>query len=613
LIEPTSPGADGPAPSSPANAADTAPSRRAGADGAAPPRALGEAALYLALTLLAWGLLAVDRGFFQDDTALLARTLICQDFLHRLFIPFSESTRYLIGWPYALALLSDWPRIALQALYGAVWLGIGLAARAIARQLFPESAWVGFAAGALTLCATSDYLTNSLVASSYNLSILAFLLATWCLLRWRPDGASPAWLAAAALALNASVWMTDAAFAALFLVPGLLWVADGCRRRRRQLVAAAVWYGAAAPYLVGFLRFLGGDSYVSRALVTMGWKTRWLNLARLAAFNFTPWRWILRPNWAAPPPALLGNGFRLAVAGIGTVLFLAAALYLRPEAGSHDRSAAAGRRRFVAGVLACLLLMLAANVIFVSAPFAEFYYRTHLLSRVWASLALAAVGWRLAGGGLKAVALSLLGAFVFCGLYSAIERQDYYLGYWRRQRGELRSIVEQVPGLRPEATLVLLLPVRPRSSYVATEVQYLAGSWCRLLYRVPPPALLVWSLHPAARLQCGFTRTALACADPTAGPARRIPLDRLVLMRYDPAGNRYQLLRSIPQDLDRGPAGEGSGRNAGRVAYDPAALIVARPLSPMAQDLLYQPELVSPLLGIPPVAADRAGRIGAVR
>jgi hypothetical protein len=550
------------------------------------------AALYLVLTLLAWGLLATDRGLFQDDTALLAWSHVLRDFLHRAFIHYGNTTRFLVAWPYALALLTSWPRLALQLLYGAVWLGIGVAARAVARQLFPESPWLAFVAGGLTLCASADYLTNSLVASSYNLSVLAFLLAVLCLLKWY-RGASWAWLAAAVLALNASVWMTDAAFAALFAVPGFLVAGDGWRWRRRQLVAAVAWYTAAAPYLLWFLHLFLTGSYVRQALRPMSWGARVFHLARLVAWNFTPWQWLVRPNWVAAPAPLLSTGFRTAVAGIGTGLFVAAACCLRPAPSpAGERSSPIDSPRFRATLLACLLMGVAANVIFVSAPIAESYYRTHLLSRVWASILVAAIGWQLLSKRRTALAITILGVFVFCGLYSAIERQDYYLGYWRQQRSELRSIVEQVPGLRPEATLVLLRPALPTDSYIATEVPYLARSWftllCRGAYRSQ-----VWSQRPQQGLGCTFGGGSLTCTNPPEAPAT-VPLRNLVLMRFDPRRHRYELLRSIPADLVAGAA-LGPRELA---AYDPASMIVDRALSPLAHDLLYARETTSRLLGI---------------
>src|SRR5439155_1682964 len=82
-------------------------------------------------------------------------------------------TRRLAGTPFALALKTGSPLDMLQLVYGATWLAGGLLTYAILLRLFPREKWLAFVAGCLTLTATGDFLTDSLVALHYEIAAAA--------------------------------------------------------------------------------------------------------------------------------------------------------------------------------------------------------------------------------------------------------------------------------------------------------------------------------------------------------------------------------------------------------------------------------------------------------
>src|SRR5688572_22987234 len=216
--------------------------------GAAPPPAW--IAVYLLLLALVWGLFAADRGLFQDDVVVLA-AMTTVTTPGAVFTPITTPTRRLQGvWSY-LALESGNPVMFLQLLYGLSWLATGLVARQIAGELAPGRRLEPYLAGALTLCATSDFLTNSLVAVGYQIAILAIVAAAGCGLAWC-RGRGVGFLLASVALLTISMWTLDVGLSAIPLLPALFWLAppgtEGPRRMRRPGVLVACWAAALVPY-----------------------------------------------------------------------------------------------------------------------------------------------------------------------------------------------------------------------------------------------------------------------------------------------------------------------------------------------------------------------------
>lgn len=542
--------------------------------------------LYVFLTLLVWGLFAADRGLFQDDAALL---LWAQNHAHEplrgLFAAAGTPTRRLLGVPFVLAYASGAPVLVLQALYGISWLLLGIALDALVCELFPGRRGLALVAGALALTATSDVLTNSLVALGYNLSALAFLAALLAAVRW-VNGGGARWLLLAGALVNASVFTTDGAVPAIAFAPLLFWAARG-RIDRRVVLASAFWAGVLVPYLALFLSFLlDPKSYASVALVPLEPLDRAWNVFALVANNFLPWQWVFdRPVWRDVPPSVIPVWAYVAAALAGTIAFVFAAR--RVEA--HGAPPPGDVRREMAILGVALLMVVATNAAFAGVQLADVFYRTHVVSRIPASLAVALASSLLARRLRRPVlALAAPAVFVALGVAGGVERQDFYLSEWRRHRHELLSLLDDTPRLVPGTDVVLLMNASS-PAFQATKAPYLAASWAHLLWG---PAVvrhvLLWSAEEGtgcraedAGLVCWASseeRDAMAIG---ASKGTVFPWDRLLLFAFEPEEWRYRVA---------------AGFDGSRPAYDPAARIVEGPPIPLARHLLAGDRLLGKLL-----------------
>lgn len=554
-------------------------------------------ALYVALTLVAWGLFALDRGLWHDEVQILFRALAAPARGEGLFPVLASPTRRLLAWPSFLGLASGHPRLVLELLAGLSWLVTGVLAERIARRLWPGEPRLARLAGVLTLVATPDFFTGALVGLGYELSIAAYLAAACAGLVWL-QGGRRAWLGGACVALAASLWTSDAAAPAWLLTP-LLWgvaprAAGGAPRARRALLLA-LWYLVGLPYLVVFVQvWRTPDSYVHMALLPLGWGERAARLRDLALWNFEPWNWAFaRPMWLPPAGHVIPLGVRLglgALAGLGSAAWLLGRR-LEPPAAAHAGVPRPARRP---GVLVALTLMLACNAAFAGLHLAQFFCRTHLLSRVFASLALAGlfdlVWTRLAGRRPWRLALAAVAAlWIALGAVGGLERQDYYAAYARRHRQELRSLAAAVPGLAPEAHLLLRVPRAER--YLATEAGYLARAWMALLQQDPGVECRVFLWSTPRGTTCTPSAEGLECRGERSPDCRRadgrdferLPYERLVFVEYLPRENRYLLRRRLPAEA-------GGDVAAWSARYAPEANLVARPPTPLARDLIDGPE-----------------------
>jgi hypothetical protein len=540
--------------------------------------------LYVGLTLAACGLFAFDRRPWHDDVQNLFRALAAPGRGEGWFPLLASPTRKLLSWPFFLALGSGWPSLALETMCVLSWLATGVLADRLARRLWPGQAGAAPLAGALTLVATSDFFTAATVAVGYLLSVTAFLAAVEAGFAWL-HGARPPALVLALAMLSASLWTTDVAAPAFVLAP-LLWaVGRGAAPRARLGRLAAAWYLAGAPYVALLLAQLAAPgSYVRAALAPVTLVQRAASLARLAAWNFEPWAWAFdRPLWQVSPGHVVPPGVRLALAAAAG---LGAAWTLR-------RAHFDGARVPVRPALVCLTLMLASNAAFAGVPLSESFCRTHLLSRVWASLALAGwLGWTLARAGRwrwpRALALTLVAAWVALGAAGGLERQDYYVAYARRHVQELRSILVAAPALAPDARVVLRVPRAP--AYMATDAGYLARARMALLYADPSLECRVVLWSDARGTRCEATPDGLLCRGERSPDCRRadgrdfdlLPWDRLVFLEYQSAYNWYLARDVLPDEL--------GGRDPSIAErYAPERQIRSRPPSALAYDLVLAP------------------------
>jgi hypothetical protein len=549
----------------------------------AAPAVAADAALYTLLTLLVWGLTAPLRGMWQDDTALLGVALRRRgQGWAGVFAPTGSPLRRLYDLPFLLAQATPHPVRALQLLYGALWVGHALAAGWLAGLHLPRRPLTRLLVVALTLTATSDYLTDNLTALGYQFAVLTLLLAVGSGLRFLQSGGA-GWLLAAAAALAASLWTIDVAVPALVFLPLLVAWQAGIRPRPRPVALLLAWGAVAAPVALLEWRFLH-DPKGYAAVAIMPFPPGELASRAMALWseNFMPWQWAFaRKQWYPRPPIVIPAAAMALAAALAV-----AALALRLRRMPPEPPPAPAARVF--GLAALLALMaLAANAAYASIQFSDISYRTHVLSRVWVSLALgilagwAAARWPRARLGVLAVPA----LFVGLGTWGGLERQDLFLSTWRLHRRELLSIATNAPALRPGTMVILRSGDRP-PAYLATEVEYLSIAWLRLLY--DEPNIHALRLGPRVGTGCRPGPQGLDCWHPeqadcfaarTCAPDH-YDYDRTILMDYDAPAGVYRLRASLAGD----PLAEGAA--AAAAAYRPEERILRRPLSTAQRRLL---------------------------
>jgi hypothetical protein len=540
--------------------------------------------LYVALTLLACGLFALDRRPWHDDVQNLFRALAAPARGEGPFPLLASPTRKLLSWPFFAALFSGHPALALELMCVSAWLLTGVLAERLARRLWPHSSGVAWLAGALTLVATPDFFSAATVGVGYLLSIAAYLAAVEAGFVWLHGGRA-AWLAGALLLLACGLWTTDAPAPAFVLTPLLWWVGRGAAPASRLRGLTLGWYAAGAPYVALLLAQVAAPgSYVQAALAGVSLEQRAHSLLRLTAWNFEPWAWAsARPLWQVSPGSVVPFEVRLTLAVLGGCGAAWRLLRARFAAGAGG-----------AGVLAvCLALMLASNAAFAGVPLSEVFCRTHLLSRVFAALALGGVlGALVAHVGMRRPARALIGAglaaWIGLGLLAGLERQDYFAAYARRHNQELISLLVAAPTLRPDARLLLRVP--RASAYLATDAGYLARARTALLYADPSLECrtVLWS--DARPTRCRPTPEGLRCEGERSPDCRRadgrdfdlLPWDKLVFLEYQNANNWYLARDVLPDDV-----GGLDATIAER--YAPERLIGAGPVSTLAYELVLAP------------------------
>jgi hypothetical protein len=509
--------------------------------------------LYALLLLLVWGVTAPFHGMWQDDATLLAIAFKRQGLgLAGLLAPTASPLRRLYTLPFALALATPHPVLALQVIYGACWLGQALAAGWIAATLLPQRPLTRLLAVALTLTATSDYLTANLTAVGYAFGVLTLLVAVGCGLSFLRSGGAGRLLGAAA-ALAASLWTIDVAIPALVFLPLLLaWPADGTRPHRRRLLALLLAWGAiVTPAAILEWRFLHDPrGYAAVALLPLPPGQIASRGVALWGENFAPWRWAFaRPVWYPPLSTVIPAGVMACGALLAVAAFALRVRRLPPE----PRPESAARALGLAALFA--VMALAANTAYAALQLAQIHYRTHLMSRVWASLALAILaGWTAARWPrLRLAVLAVPALFIGFGTWGGLERQDLLLATWHQHQRELLSIAAIAPAMRPDTGLILRGDAAP-ATYFATQADYLTNAWMTLLYGQPHIHCLRAApsrgtgCQPTARgLDCWHEGNAACFAARTCAPDH-FDYDRLILMDFDRGAGVYRLRTSLAGD-----------------------------------------------------------------
>jgi hypothetical protein len=177
--------------------------------------------------------------------------------------------------------------------------------------------------------------------------------------------------------------------------------------------------------------------------------------------------------------------------------------------------------------------------------------------------------------------LSLPIIFIAFGIYGGLESQDYLLGYWRQHKAEIRSIVEQVPGMKPDAELILYVP--PGTPFLATEAEYLAGLWTHYIYNEPSLKTFLWSAD--RNTYCINEHNGFVCRGEN-GRQRVIPYERSILLVYSVQQNRYLLQNTLPEYLLSNAAVRPDG-------YNPHLQIFNKPLPDYVHSLLYRKDFLA--------------------
>jgi len=544
-----------------------------------------EAAFYVVLLLLVWGLTVPQRGLWQDDTLLLRRA---RDFQGHGFVaafsPVVTPLRRLYSLPCRLALATPQPIWTIHLIFGAAWLGQALAAGWISWLLMPGRRLTRFLAICLTLTATSDYLTNNLTALGYDISAFMLLLTIGCGLRYMLRGGA-GWIALACAAVSVSIWTIDVAIPALPFVPLILfWCGGTAAWRRILLLLSALGLTLAHAAQVEW-RFLHDPTgYAAVALQPMRFADRLVRTIGFWRENFAPWRWVFaRAVWYPRPPAAIPWWVMALAAGVAAAWFA----FRARRTENPDLPERTARTLVLAAIFATMALI--ANAAYAGLQMAEIHYRTHILSRTWASLAVAvSAGWAVQQWPrFRNLLLLVPVVFVGFGVWGGLERQDLWVSTWRLHKKELLSIVTTAPALKPGTGVILRSAPTP-DLYLATEADYLAQSWLILLY--DDPAIHALRMTPDRGTGCRATPEGLSCwheqqaecVDAGTCAADRFPYETLVLMDFDNQRGTWRLVSSPKGDPLLG------GSAAALAAYRPAGRIVERPLTPRQRALLLE-------------------------
>jgi hypothetical protein len=388
-------------------------------------------------------------------------------------------------------------------------------------------------------------------------------------------------LPASAIFLAGSLLTMDVALPAVpFLVGLCAWL--GRRRKARLAGLLAAWGIVLMPVAVVEWSFLhDATSYAAMSLLPLSPRAFVGRAAGLWLEHFAPWRWpFARTEWYTRPAAVIPSSF-MAVGAL-----FAAALFLWRLCAHRDKGEGHGSRSL--GLVALFAMMaLAADAVYSRVWFSELFYRAHILSRVWASVAIGIfAGWaaqrwpRLRWGAAAGATV-----FVAMGAWGGIERQDFFLASWQGHQRELASILTAAPALRP-GTAVILRANDTGRRYLATEADYLTQHWLRLLYDDPR----VRSLHldpergagcvpGPSGLDCWLEGQAACFAARTCTPTR-FAFEELVLLDYDWGSGTYRLVRSLRGDrLARGHEDDAE-------RYHPEDRIVSQPMTSKQRRLL---------------------------
>ena len=427
--------------------------------------------VFVFLTLLVIGIDPFERGIrmASDDLNFFYHvdSMAERPFVEQLFTryPADGWNRLFAIWPFVMASHSPAPVVAIHVFYAIAWLLSGLAAARLVREVLPASKIARYLAGVLTLTATSDFQTLSVVYGPHLFGIALFFFGIVQLLRFAKElqirKALGAWIL-----LTISFLTCEYTYPCVFVLPLLIWGHVGNLKlawRPILLLTSAF----ALPLGLLFLNLFGADSYAS------GLVSSKLTVTRLAQFiglgfmhNFWPVAWA---NRVSPDHYdIYASVYSVSVMTLLSAMGAAAAILglRRVSNGENSRSSATSlthKRWILIGTLAALTFIANAGTARLGG---DFFIRSHFVSRIWASMLIAVVLasiWRRPVG--VWMIRAICGTFVFLGIWGAMERQSFLHGHVLHEARELRSLRAEIPSLTSPAKLLLVQP--PRSPAIA--------------------------------------------------------------------------------------------------------------------------------------------------
>ena len=503
------------------------------------------------------------------------------------FFPFIlDYTRTLVALPFALALLTPWPEWAISAALISCWMLTAALTLKIARHLFPQdetAALLAFFLAGITAYDTSllraEYVQLHIACLFHLVGVLGMLI--YCERRSRHA------LWASALAQLMSVAFYAAALPAIALGPILAIAAMAPRGSiraavRPALAVAAAWWPVAIVYVLA----LALIAMQPRSYIVAGGGLSLPSLAEyvhsvglLVIDNFNPIAWLFPARPHGDPPRLVPAAF--IVLGLVLSVVLMVLLLIAAYRASPPLVRTASSRL----LLSLVAIVVASNMATALLQMANMRFRTHLVSRLYAALVIAALASYLVHARSRVnrgIGWSLILACLACGLWTVFDRTAHLTSTWARHRIELQSLDSIVRRLDPSAGIVLYVP--PGSGYTATVAPWHAQPWLMIIRggKLPPDAFALWS--PDRGAVCATRERVLHCEGDRQKPVD-IPLDRLVVLRYSAADCRWALVQN---DSTKGLA-LGS-------PYDPDKWVRSEtaPMSAMFGKLMYGPQWLEP-------------------
>ena len=490
--------------------------------------------------------LALGQGWIGEVVFILLLFVRPAEGFSYFFPFFMDQTRMLVAFPFAVALLTPWPEWFIAALVVGCWLLLATITYAITTRLFPEDRTASVLATFLVGVTAYD---TSLLHAGY-VPLLVASLVHWSgllVLLIYCGKRSMAALVGSALLQSLSLAIYATAFPAIAIGPFLAFAIiaskSGYRASIRPAAAAAVaWWSPVIVYLCALAWVAKHPkSYVTAGGgLTLESPAKYLSLVtQLIANNFNPVAWVRPAPHFGNPPRLLDPVLIWGLAGLAAAVMILL-LVCASRAGPGRPTSQLHKARWVlASLVAAVVVSDMATALLQAA---SMNFRTHLVSRLYAAIIIAVLGstyLRSTYPLVRALAVVVTFVVLLAGAWTVADRATYLASIWTRHRTELRSLDVAVRKIDPGAAIVLFEP--SGAGYTATVAPWHAGPWLSLIRGADLPLgkFALWS--PDRGAICETRGVVLHCYGDQQ-PAVDIPLEQLVLLRYDVTDCRFKVV-----------------------------------------------------------------------